>query len=48
MSLRVSRRAMLAVPFVAAPGVIAGVAKAAEADFYAFLAGVRRDATAST
>jgi len=46
MSLRVSRRAMLAVPFVAAPGVIAGGAKAAEADFYAFLAGVRRDATA--
>src|SRR6516225_8182260 len=46
MSLRVSRRAMLAVPFVAAPGVIAGLAKAAEGDFYMFLAGVRRDASA--
>jgi membrane-bound lytic murein transglycosylase B len=46
MTLRVSRRAMLAVPFVAAPGAFAGLAEATEGDFYAFLAGVRREAAA--
>jgi membrane-bound lytic murein transglycosylase B len=46
MTLRVSRRFMFAVPFWAAPSVVAGLAHAAESDFYAFLAGVRRDAIA--
>jgi membrane-bound lytic murein transglycosylase B len=46
MTLRVSRRIMLAVPFCAAPSAISGLAHAAEGDFAAFLAGVRRDAIA--
>ena len=46
MSLRVSRRTVFAVPFLAAPGIAAGWAEAAEGDFYAFLAGVRREAAA--
>ena len=46
MTLRVSRRIMFAVPFWAVPSVVAGLARAAESDFYAFLAGVRRDAIA--
>jgi hypothetical protein len=46
MSLRVSRRTRFGVPFVAVTGMIARLAEAAEGDFYAFLAGVRRDATA--
>jgi membrane-bound lytic murein transglycosylase B len=37
---------MFAVPFMATPSVFAGLAKAAEGDFYAFLAGVRREAAA--
>lgn len=44
MTLRVSRRIMFAVPFLAGPSAVAGLAEAAEGDFYAFLAGVRRDA----
>src|SRR6516225_2587502 len=44
MMLRVSRRIMFAVSFLAAPSAIARLAEAAEADFYAFLAGVRREA----
>ena len=44
MTLRVSRRIMFAVSFLAAPSAIARLAEAAEADFYAFLAGVRQDA----
>jgi len=44
MMLRVSRRAIFAAPFLAAGGAVEGVAKAAEGDFYAFLAGVRHDA----
>jgi membrane-bound lytic murein transglycosylase B len=46
MTLRVSRRAVLAVPFLAAPSMAAGLAAAAESDFYQFLAAVRRDAAA--
>ena len=46
MTLRVSRRIMFAVPVLAATGAVEGLAKAAEGDFYAFLAGVRRDALA--
>src|SRR5580692_9913696 len=42
-SLRVSRRLILTVPFIAASGV-ARSAGAGEGDFYAFLSGVRRDA----
>jgi len=37
---------MFAVPFVAAPSAIAGLAEAAESDFFAFLASVRREAAA--
>jgi len=44
MTLRVSRRIMFAAPFLAATGAVARLAEAAEGDFYAFLAGVRRDA----
>ena len=44
MTPRLSRRFIVAAPFLAAPGVIARQTKAAEGDFYAFLAGVRRDA----
>jgi len=44
MKLRVSRRTMFAIPFWAAPNAIARLARAAESDFTAFLAGVRRDA----
>jgi membrane-bound lytic murein transglycosylase B len=44
MTLRVSRRIMFAVPFLAAPSAVAGFTEAAEGDFFAFLAGVRRDA----
>jgi len=44
MKLRVSRRIMFAIPFWAAPNAIARLARAAESDFTAFLAGVRRDA----
>src|SRR5271165_1069194 len=44
MTLRVSRRVIFAVPFLAASSAVAGLAHAAESDFYAFLAGVRRDA----
>ena len=44
MTLRVSRRIMFAVSFLAAPSAIARLAEAAEGDFYAFLAGVRREA----
>jgi len=40
----VSRRIMFAIPFWAAPNAIARLARAAESDFTAFLAGVRRDA----
>jgi membrane-bound lytic murein transglycosylase B len=46
MSLRMSRRTVFGVPFVAVTGMIARSAQAAEADFYTFLAGVRREATA--
>jgi membrane-bound lytic murein transglycosylase B len=46
MTLRVSRRIMLAAPIFAATGAGEGLAKAPEGDFYAFLAGVRRDALA--
>ena len=46
MTLRVSRRVMFAVAFCAAPSAIGRLARAAESDFYAFLAGVRRDAAA--
>ena len=46
MMLRVSRRIMFAVPFCAAPSAISGLARAAEGDFSAFLAGVRHDAIA--
>jgi membrane-bound lytic murein transglycosylase B len=46
MTLRVSRRTIFTVPFLAATGAVEGLAKAAESDFNAFLAGVRRDATA--
>ena len=42
MSLRVSRRTMFGVPFVAVTGMTARLAEAAEADFYVFLAGVRQ------
>ena len=42
--LLVSRRAIFAAPFLAAAGTVEGLAKAAEGDFSAFLAGVRRDA----
>jgi membrane-bound lytic murein transglycosylase B len=45
-SLRVSRRLILTVPFIAASGVAARSAGAGEGDFYAFLSGVRRDAAA--
>jgi membrane-bound lytic murein transglycosylase B len=44
MMLLVSRRAMFAAPFLASAGAVEGLAKAAEGDFSAFLAGVRRDA----
>jgi len=44
MKLRVSRRIMFAIPFWAVPNAIARLARAAESDFTAFLAGVRRDA----
>jgi membrane-bound lytic murein transglycosylase B len=44
MSVRVSRRTVFGVPFLAAPDLVAGLARAAEGDFYAFLSGVRRDA----
>jgi membrane-bound lytic murein transglycosylase B len=44
MTLRVSRRIMFAAPFLAAPSAVVGTSEAAEGDFYAFLAGVRRDA----
>ena len=37
---------MFAVPFFVAPSAISGLARAAEGDFSAFLAGVRRDAIA--
>jgi len=46
MTLRVSRRIMFAVAFWAVPSAVAGLAHAAESDFYSFLAGVRRDAIA--
>ena len=46
MTLRVSRRAMFAVPFLAAPSMVAALGEAAESDFYQFLAAVRRDAAA--
>jgi membrane-bound lytic murein transglycosylase B len=46
MTLRVSRRIMLAAPIFAATGAGEGLAKAAEGDFYTFLGGVRRDALA--
>jgi membrane-bound lytic murein transglycosylase B len=46
MTLRVSRRIMFAVPFCAGPSAISGLARAAEGDFSAFLAGVRHDAIA--
>jgi membrane-bound lytic murein transglycosylase B len=46
-SLGVSRRLILAVPFLAASGAAATRSThAAEADFYAFLSGVRREAAA--
>src|SRR5262249_54428771 len=45
MTLQVSRRIMLAAPFLAAPGTVTELAAAAEGGFYAFLVGVRRDAT---
>jgi membrane-bound lytic murein transglycosylase B len=44
MMLLVSRRAMFAATFLASAGAVEGLAKAAEGDFSAFLAGVRRDA----
>ena len=44
MTLWVSRRIIFAAPFLAAPGAITGLAAAAEGGFYAFLAGVRREA----
>jgi membrane-bound lytic murein transglycosylase B len=44
MMLWVSRRAIFAAPFFAAAGAVERLAKAAEGDFSAFLAGVRRDA----
>jgi len=43
-SLRVSRRLIFAVPFLAASGAALRRAEAGEGDFYAFLSGVRRDA----
>jgi membrane-bound lytic murein transglycosylase B len=46
MSVRVSRRNIFAAPLLAASGLVPGLARAAEGEFYAFLAGVRRDATA--
>jgi membrane-bound lytic murein transglycosylase B len=46
MSVRVSRRNICAVPLLAASGLVPGLARAGEGDFYSFLAGVRRDATA--
>ena len=46
MSVRVSRRNVCAVPLLAASGLVPGLARAAEGDFYSFLAGVRRDAAA--
>ena len=45
MSVRVSRRSILAVPLLAASGLVPGLARAAQGEFSAFLAGVRRDAT---
>src|SRR5271168_261519 len=45
-SLRVSRRLIFWVPFIAASGVAVRRAGAGEGDFYAFLSGVRRDAAA--
>ena len=46
MTLCVSRRIMFAVPFCTAPSAILRLARAAEGDFSAFLAGMRRDAIA--
>ena len=51
MTLQVSRRIMFGAPLLLAAGAIEGLsneglAKAPEGDFYAFLAGVRRDAIA--
>src|SRR5260370_30717535 len=45
-ALPVSRRLIFMVPFIAASGVAIRRAGAGEGDFYAFLAGVRRDAAA--
>lgn len=44
--VRLSRRLILTVPFLTIAGVAGRPAEAAEGDFYAFLAGVRRDAAA--
>ena len=44
MALRVSRRSIFAAPLLAAVGPTPGLAKAAQGDFYGFLAGVRREA----
>src|SRR5260370_25304115 len=45
-SPRLGRRALLAAPLLAGPFAVARSAAAAEGDFNAFLAGVRRDAVA--
>jgi len=44
--LKMSRRAVFAAPFLAVSSTIGGRAEAGQADFYGFLAGVRRDAAA--
>src|SRR6267154_4625630 len=45
-SLRVSRRLVFGVPFIALSGLAMQRAGAAEGDFSAFLSGLRRDAAA--
>jgi len=46
MTLRMSRRIIFSAPLCAASGAISALARAAEGDFSAFLAGVRHDAIA--
>ena len=46
MTLRVSRRIVIAAPLLAASSPVAGLAKPGQGDFYEFLGGVRREALA--
>src|SRR5258708_4246953 len=46
MTLRMSRRIIFSAPLCAASGAISALARAAEGDFSAFLAGIRHDAIA--